>query len=158
MKIQETKSETYFAVARWTPADDTVLVGQFSVWEAAREEQAARGGRVVRVHRITSWELAEADLPAMAWRAEPPDTPGFWWLYGDEEFGVMGGNYTGAFPPDIRLQLVDVQQLGDSLQGVVGGRFITLRPFDKENHVYGYVGVWQKAVLPDTPVNSEPLV
>ena len=34
------------------------------------------------------------------WSSSPPDSPGFWWLYGDEEFGTMGGNYNGSIPPD----------------------------------------------------------
>ena len=91
--------------------------------------------------------------PDQAWSASPPDSEGLWWLYGEEEFGAMGGNFSGTIPPSIELLLVKVCRLGtganSSLMGVAGGRFVELRPFSLKERKKGYVGVWQKAVLPD---------
>lgn len=91
----------------------------------------------------------------MNWQTEPPDSTGFWWLYGDDEFGVMGGNYTGSIPAENKLHIIDVWKIGsgdnESLQGVSSGRFISLTPFDKDKRKPGYVGVWQKVILPKLP-------
>jgi hypothetical protein len=93
-------------------------------------------------------------LPAgdPAWTAQPPDSEGFWWLFGDEEFGTMGGNYSGAFPPEIEMRIVEVKKLGNSLIGAASGRMVPLTPFDKEKRKAGFIGVWQKAVPPEKPV------
>jgi hypothetical protein len=96
----------------------------------------------------------EHPVAGKGWRAEPPDEEGLWWLYGEEEFGTMGGNYTGVFPPKIELHCVKVWRIGGddgSLQGVCDGRFTDLRPFDREKRRPGFVGVWQKVKLPELP-------
>jgi hypothetical protein len=89
------------------------------------------------------------------WSSTPPNAEGFWWLFGDEEFGTMGGNYTGSYPPEMELRIVEVRTMGSgdgkSLYGVAGGRMVPLTPFDAEKRKPGFVGVWQKAVLPDLP-------
>lgn len=87
------------------------------------------------------------------WQSEPPDSEGFWWLYGDEEFGTMGGNYTGSIPPDKELCIVDVRKFGSEgrLIGVASGRFIPLRPFNADLRQPGYIGVWQKVQEPELP-------
>ena len=91
--------------------------------------------------------------PDQAWSASPPDSEGLWWLYGEEEFGAMGGNFSGTVPPRIELHVVKVSRIGtgerSSLVGVTGGRFIQLRQFDLEKCQSGYLGVWLKAELPD---------
>jgi hypothetical protein len=76
-----------------------------------------------------------------------------WWLYGEEEFGTMGGNYTGVYLPEIKLRVVDVQTLGNTkeLVGVCSGRIIFLKPFDAEKRQPGYIGVWKKVDLPELP-------
>jgi hypothetical protein len=85
------------------------------------------------------------------WSPNPPTEEGWWWLFGDEEFGTMGGNYSGTFPPEEALQVVKVEMLGDSLVGICRGRIIDLVPFDAEKRIIGYVGVWQKIILPELP-------
>lgn len=102
--------------------------------------------------------LNDLDTPAPAepsdpWSADPPDSPGLWWLYGDEEFGAMGGNYTGDIPPEARLQVVDIRLLGNALTGVSRGRFVSLTPFDPAQRRPGYVGKWRKVDLPPLPDN-----
>jgi hypothetical protein len=100
------------------------------------------------------------DLIAMGWQTTPPDSEGLWWLYGEEEFGTMGGNYTGVYLPDIKLHMVEVVTLGSgsyaNLQGICGGRLISLAPFNLEERKPGFVGVWQKATIPPLP-NKERL-
>lgn len=86
------------------------------------------------------------------WSSDPPDSEGLWWILGDEEFGTMGGNYTGSIPPEERLRVVDVTQSGAThFYGACGGRFISLTPFDEEKRKPGYVGVWKKVTLPELP-------
>lgn len=87
------------------------------------------------------------------WQTTPPDSEGFWWLYGDEEFGTMGGNYNGTFPPDTKLRCVEVIGIGkdNHLIGIANGRMFELRPFNLEKRKSGYVGVWQKVILPELP-------
>lgn len=85
------------------------------------------------------------------WSSDPPDSEGLWWIVGDEEFGTMGGNYTGTIPPEVRLRVVEVTKTATHLYGACGGRFISLTPFDKENRKPGYVGEWKKVTLPELP-------
>jgi len=85
------------------------------------------------------------------WQAEAPDREGMWWIYGDEEFGMLGSNYTGATPPRVELSVVHVQRLGTRLVGLSAGHIIELVPFDADRHKPGFVGVWQKVVLPTLP-------
>lgn len=63
----------------------------------------------------------------------------------------MGGHYSGTIPTEARLQVVDVRELGGHLTGVSRGRLIGLNKFDRENRNPGYVGVWQKVLLPELP-------
>lgn len=112
---------------------------------------------------VADWEYEqraslERQLAALgaagAWSSSPPDSEGFWWLYGDDEFGSMGGNYTGAVPADIDLHVVKVQRIGSGLIGVSKGRMIRLTPFDAAQKKPGYLGVWQRMVLPKLPSQS----
>ena len=90
------------------------------------------------------------------WSEDPPDSEGLWWLLGDEEFGSMGGNYTGTIPPDKKLRVVDVRTLGGNrLHGIQGGRLISLVPFDAEKRKPGFVGQWRKVLLPPLPEEDE---
>lgn len=67
----------------------------------------------------------------------------------------MGGNYTGAIPVEEKLHVIDVWKIGNGrLQGVARGRFIALTPFDAETRTPGYIGVWQKVVLPELPAGD----
>lgn len=107
--------------------------------------------------RAGSWyqPIFKEDALQPPWQGTPPDSEGLWWLYGEEEFGMMVGNYTGAYPADIKLHVVDVMRIdgdGGKLIGVTGGRMIELSPFDKENRKVGYVGMWTKVELPTLPV------
>ena len=86
------------------------------------------------------------------WQDTPPDSEGWWWLYGDDEFGSCGGNYTGAWPPEIRLHTVQVSRTGDdSFIGVCSGRFLSLTPFNPDKRQSGYIGKWRKIDLPELP-------
>lgn len=85
------------------------------------------------------------------WSSDPPDSEGLWWIHGDEEFGTMGGNYTGSIPPEEELHVVKVQLMGGHLTGSASGRFIRLTPFNVEERKPGYVGVWKKVTLPELP-------
>ena len=89
--------------------------------------------------------------PCSAWTDTPPDSEGLWWLYGDEEFGTMGGNYTGVFQPEEKLNMVEIRKLGSGLSGIANGRMISLTPFDAEKRRPGYVGKWRKVDLPSLP-------
>lgn len=88
------------------------------------------------------------------WSKEPPNEEGLWWLYGEEEFGAMGGHYTGTVPPDIELQVVKVMRLGQGdnshLVGNSRGRLIALTPFSRQ-YKPGYIGLWKKVDKPNTP-------
>lgn len=88
-------------------------------------------------------------------RVDPPDSEGLWWLYGEEEFGTLGGNYgDGRFHPEIALEVVRALWVGGEdghLLGICKGRHIDLAPFDEENRRPGYLGVWRRVDLPETP-------
>ena len=88
------------------------------------------------------------------WSPSPPNSEGFWWLYGDDEFGTMGGNYSGSVPPERTLRIVEVKKIGTGLIGISSGRMIELRPFDLKGRRTGYVGVWQKALPPTLPTGA----
>lgn len=89
------------------------------------------------------------------WSKDPPNEVGLWWLYGEEEFGAMGGHYTGSVPPDIELQVVKVMRLGQGdnshLRGNSRGRLITLEPFSFSQRKPGCIGLWKKVEEPSTP-------
>ena len=93
--------------------------------------------------------VSSTDL--LGWSSDPPKTEGLWWLYGDEEFGTMGGNYSGSIPAIKELHMVKVIMIGSSLTGIAGGRMIPLRPFNENARRSGYVGVWQKVDIPVLP-------
>lgn len=63
----------------------------------------------------------------------------------------MGGNYDGKIPVEMKLRVVDVKRIGNGLIGVASGRMISLTPFNKEKMKPGYIGLWQKAELPEVP-------
>jgi len=93
----------------------------------------------------------------MNWKKTPPDSEGFWWLYGEWSFGTMGGHFTGSIPPEFRLHPVEIITIGHGkkLIGICQGQFVILRPFDKEKQEEGYVGVWKKMDVPNLPDTKE---
>lgn len=98
---------------------------------------------------------------SQGWRLEAPDQEGLWWLYGEEEFGAMGGHYTGTVPREWELVPVEVRMIGSGerahLIGVAKGRMINLTPFDREKYRTGYMGMWCKMGLPALPTIQECL-
>ena len=93
--------------------------------------------------------------PSGRWSRSAPTEPGLYWLYGEADFGSMGGNYTGVYPPEAKLNFVQVQKIGGGvLMAICNGQFISLKPFNLEKRTIGYHGVWQAIELPALPTND----
>ena len=90
------------------------------------------------------------------WENTAPDTEGFYWLYGDPDFGTMGGNYTGVYPLEEKLHIVQINTIGDGLVGVCGGQIIFLQPFNEADRIPGWVGQWMKIEVPRPPGRPVP--
>lgn len=63
----------------------------------------------------------------------------------------MGGHYSGQIQPTKETHLVRIRKISNGLMAVTDGRFMSLKPFDKEKKQEGYLGFWKKADLPTTP-------
>lgn len=87
------------------------------------------------------------------WSPDAPKEEGSYWFYGDDCFGSMGGNFTGSIPPDLELHYVTVRAISNGFMAVTNGRFMPMRPFNPDNRREGYIGVWQRAILPPLPLH-----
>ena len=85
------------------------------------------------------------------WQDTPPDSEGLWWLYGDPQFGSMGGHYTGSILFEPELHVITVQKISNGLMAHARGQFINLRPFDKRRQLEGYIGKWARVNMPELP-------
>ncbi len=85
------------------------------------------------------------------WSTTAPTEPGNYWLYGDPTFGSMGVHYTDRGVPEKRLHYVTVIQISNGLLAATNGHYMSLTPFRRERNREGWVGVWQKVVLPELP-------
>ncbi len=85
------------------------------------------------------------------WTETPPSEPGYYWLYGEDSYGSMGGHYTGSVPPEKRLHYVEVRAISNGLMAVTSGRVISLKKFDAEKRQEGHMGVWQPVDIPSLP-------
>lgn len=85
------------------------------------------------------------------WKESPQFTEGWWWFYGDEAFGSMGGHFNGSIPPRMEMSLVRIRCIANGLVAVSNGRFTSLTKFDPQTRREGYVGVWKPAQLPEAP-------
>jgi len=107
---------------------------------------------------ILSWLLQIPVADLLDWRATDwtlwaPEEVGWYWFFGDEEFGTTGGNFTGKCPPERNMHVVEISRLGRGLAGICRGRLIPLRPFSPAGRgSVGYVGVWHRAVTPTPPI------
>jgi len=76
------------------------------------------------------------------WQKEWPTEPGSWWFY-----GYRFGNKVFPWKENEKreLCLVEVRKVSNGIILVTHGHFLDKREAD---------GVWQKAILPELPVDS----
>lgn len=137
-------------ILMWSPEWATWLKGLVTVWGAGIAEWAMYDQQNDRYHafeHVPEYWMRVSTAP-LAWREEPPDTVGAWWLYGEVEFGSMGGHYSGSIPMVARLHHVQVMTLGSGeaaqLYGKCDGRLINLQRFSHGERRVGCVGLWRK--------------
>ena len=84
------------------------------------------------------------------WAEHAPDSPGFWWFYGDMTYGAVRG-----IPPNNKLSVVQMHNTGSGLQATSNGSFLYLNPYKEpeegKKQKEGYLGVWQKMEMPQLP-------
>lgn len=85
------------------------------------------------------------------WEESPQFEEGWWWFYGDDSFGSMGGNFTGSIPPVVEMHLVRIRNISNGMMAVTSGRFMRLEKFNPKTRSEGYLGVWKRAQLPEPP-------
>lgn len=111
----------------------------------------------IRRGKLADWirgiaKLLQLAPPPPAWTEDPPTEPGFYWLYGEEAYGSMGGHYSGTIPPETRLHYVEVMEIRNGLAAVTSGRFMSLDKFNPAKRREGHIGVWQPVQLPALPI------
>ncbi len=96
--------------------------------------------------------------PSLEWFDHFPTEPGTYWLYGDPEFGSMGGHYTGTIPFEPAMYFVEIFEIANGMLAKTEGRMVFDRPFDAEKRQAGFIGKWRKATLPDPPKLDYPII
>jgi len=102
--------------------------------------------------KTKSTEIFEESLKTLrlfGWSQEFPKKEGDYWFYGDPYMGQMGGNYNGNIKPDIEMYFIKVKKINDGFMAVVDGQFMSTNKFDLKKRKSGYLGYWQKAIIPD---------
>lgn len=89
----------------------------------------------------------------LEWFDDVPKEPGYYWFYGEPQWGSMGGHYTGAFQPKNRLMLVEVKKISNGVIAVGDGRFLRLHKWDEKSE--GFLGRWAQVTIPLTPAKEE---
>ena len=82
------------------------------------------------------------------WYDDPPQTPGYYWFYGEPHMGSMGGHYSGTVKPRYKLYLVEVHKISNGVIGVSNGQFISLRKWNINSMQEGVLGHWAQAKIP----------
>lgn len=95
-------------------------------------------------------------LTTNKWTTDAPTNEGFYWFYGDASMGSMGCHYSdiNPEPPTLKLHLVEIQKISNGVYGIIGGRFMNLRKFDRSIRMEGYLGYWTPAILPEIPEDT----
>jgi len=94
----------------------------------------------------------------LRWSSDPPTEPDWYWFCGELSRGSMGCHYREPVDPfEPKFALVSVRRCTNALVAVAGGRFVSIKPFDREQRKEGYVGYWARAKLPSSPVDTEKL-
>lgn len=93
-----------------------------------------------------------------AWSIEPPQTPGFYWLYGDVHHGGMGIDYRDDKPPTKPdMVLVEVFKISNGVMAKSGGHIVPTEKFDIKTLRPGPLGYWSPAELPEPPKDEAGL-
>jgi hypothetical protein len=100
--------------------------------------------------KLTAREADQAWNGLQEWSPDAPNEEGPFWFYGAVNFGSMGGHYSGQIQPSKEIHLVRIRKISNGLMAVADGRFMSLKPFDKEKKQEGRhaarkacVGRWQ---------------
>lgn len=79
---------------------------------------------------------------------DAPDDVGFWWFYGDIDYGVVANREVKK-----KLYVVELQRTGgDKFVASESGRILYVKPHNPDKpRQGGYIGLWQKCIIPDLP-------
>jgi len=92
------------------------------------------------------------------WCNKFPANAGYYWFYGDPDFGSMGSDYSDNPEVDEKLYFVEVRKVNNGWFVVADGRFLPDKPFKKSSQKPGYLGFWKNCELPETDLDVKGLL